>query len=266
MISPSSLHWDGRVARVAGVPIAITSLEGAVAWALHAVRGKAAKPAGAIRFVNTYCISLSSTTPDYGALLTGSGVNFPDGAPVAWTARRKGVPARQVRGPSFFETLLAHGVDAGVRHYFFGTDRETLVKLETALCTRFPGLQIAGMAAPPFGTVADIVTDEAVANIAATAPDVVWVGLGAPKQDFVAEELGRRLPGTLCIGVGAAFAFAAGTQPVAPAAMRRLGLEWVHRLLVEPQRLWRRYLFGNSRFIALAAGDLWSSRRKAASL
>lgn len=243
-----------KTVRVAGVPFRATALEVAARETVD--RCVEHRDAPAIRLMNAYCVALASDDPEYFALVTSSGINYPDGAPVAWVMRRGGTPeAKQVRGPSFFLKVIELGTARGMRHYFFGTTDETLSLLEERLKKDQPDVVVAGLGAAPFGPVSEILTDEVVEEIRATNPDIVWVGLGTPKQDFVAVELAKRL-GVPCAGVGAAFDFAAGTQPEAHPLIRRFGLEWAYRLSTEPRRLWRRYLWGNTRFITLAARQL----------
>lgn len=110
---------------------------------------------------------------------------------------------------------------------------------------------LAGAESPPFRDLTDDERREQDDRIQASRADIVWVGLGTPKQDFEAERLAEALP-LLAAAVGAAFDFTAGTVKPAPAWMQRSGLEWAHRLASEPRQLWRRYLIGNARFVSIA--------------
>jgi N-acetylglucosaminyldiphosphoundecaprenol N-acetyl-beta-D-mannosaminyltransferase len=129
-----------------------------------------------------------------------------------------------------------------------GATDETLTKLSDEARTRYPGLHIVDCYAPPFGPVEQTIDEACMARIAAAKPDIVWIGMGTPKQDFAAARLAERLPGVY-IGVGAAFDFVAGSVREAPKWVQNSGFEWAYRLCSEPRRLWRRYLFGNARFI-----------------
>jgi N-acetylglucosaminyldiphosphoundecaprenol N-acetyl-beta-D-mannosaminyltransferase len=111
-----------------------------------------------------------------------------------------------------------------------------------------PGLRIAGTYAPPFGPIEDEWLSELVSAIDRSDASIVWVAMGTPKQDWVSDHLARRTS-RLVVGVGAAFDFAAGNRAEAPQILQMLALEWLFRLLTEPKRLWRRYLFGNIRFL-----------------
>ncbi len=237
-------------------------MRSAVDWTIDlAKQPKGPGTAISIRLMNAYCVALASDDPRYLGLVSESGVNFPDGAPVAALMRHVGHPeATQVRGPSFFMSTIDRGREVGLRHYFFGTTTKTLESMTQHLVNTFPGMSIAGMDEAVFGDVDDIVTEDVVDRMRQCQPDIIWVGLGTPKQDYVAAELARLLE-TPCAGVGAAFDFVAGTQPEAPDFMRRAGMEWLFRLVTEPRRLWKRYLWGNSRFLSIAAHDVVASRR-----
>ncbi len=226
---------------VGGVSIARASLDEAVSDALeHAGNHDGA----CLRFTNTWCIVLADRDPKYKALLNGSGENFADGRPVAdFIARRSGQADSHVRGPSFFEAVLDRGRAQGVRHVFYGADEKTLAKLTAMVAKKYPGAVVAAAIAPPFGTAEQLSSEERLAEIRAARPDIVWVGLGTPKQDHVATRIATEL-GVTTAAVGAAFDFLAGTKSVAPMWMRRVKLEWLFRFASEPKRLWERYTVG----------------------
>jgi N-acetylglucosaminyldiphosphoundecaprenol N-acetyl-beta-D-mannosaminyltransferase len=236
---------------LSGITVERTSLDDAALEFLQAVASGA--PAEAHRFVNSYTFALADTRPAYKSLLTQSGVNLPDGKPLVAVLNRlngSGRPFAQVRGPSFFEKCLDEGRALGVRHFFLGGSPELLESLKVAVERRHPGTHVVGMISPPFRPLTDAERAVQDLDIVASAAQVVWVGLGTPKQDFEAQRICDTL-GVTTAGVGAAFDFVAGTKPEAPKWMRQLSLEWLFRLMSEPRRLWRRYLFGNTRFLKL---------------
>ncbi|WP_241032189.1 WecB/TagA/CpsF family glycosyltransferase [Rhodococcus pseudokoreensis] len=218
-----------------------------------------------IRFSNAYCVALASRDLGYRRQLQDAGVNFPDGAPIALYMQRNGgsefAQSLRVRGPSFFELALRRGVDEGVRHFFLGSTTETMNRLVAAAHQRNPGIKIVGTYAPPFGPVSAELLNEATKRIADSKPDIVWVGMGTPKQDWVTAELSR-MTSTTCAGVGAAFDFLAGTVREAPLWIQQSGLEWLFRLAMEPRRLWKRYLIGNFTFVYHAERYLHHGRRR----
>lgn len=243
---------------VAGTPFRATTLASAAAWMVDTAVDPDA-PAVAVRLANAYCVALASQQPEYQRVLAGDGVTFPDGAPVVAAMnllRAKGEPgARRVRGPSFFREVLERGVDRGVRHFFLGSTPETLAALESAVRKSYPGVMVVGSYSPPFAAVDEAYLADLVERASTWAADIVWVGMGTPKQDFIATALAQGA-GVHAAGVGAAFDFAAGTVREAPAWVQRSGLEWAYRFATEPRRLWQRYVFGNSRFIALVVRQL----------
>lgn len=243
---------SGRLVLVGGIPFVATTITSAAQEVVRSVM-LGGRPEGSLRLANAYSVAQAATDRDYRALLTGPGWNLPDGVPVATIIRAKtrhgDEPAGQVRGPSFMRAVVEEGSSVGVRHFLLGGTDQELAGLAAALRTENPQVVVAGTYAPPFGPPSEKMYREATALITAARPHIVWVSLGTPKQDFVARELTRRA-GVLAVGIGAAFGFLAGTLPEAPVALRRLGLEWLFRLCCEPRRLWRRYLFGNVRFIA----------------
>ena len=216
------------------------------------------------RLVNAYTLALASRDATYEEVLLGPGINLPDGLPLAkllaWV--NPDIHVDRVRGPSLFEDCLDRGRPLRVRHYLLGSTEETLDRLTREIQRRFPGTEIVGTESPPFRALSE---DERIAQrdrIRASEAHLVWVALGTPKQDFEALRLMQEA-GVTTVAVGAAFGFAAGTVPQAPEWMRRRGLEWGFRLATEPRRLWRRYLFGNARFLWLAAAHVHRARHRA---
>lgn len=220
-----------------------------------------------VRLTNAYSVALANDDPGYAGVLAKPGLNFPDGTPLVWAMRWRaptGSLCETVRGPSLFRGVLASGRGSLVRHFFLGTTPETLGRLRSCLDFQYPGVVVAGMYAPEFGPLSQAFYADCVARIAECNPDVVWVGLGTPKQDFAAAELSRRT-GVVHVAVGAAFDFVAGTTPEAPAFFQNSGFEWLYRFWREPRRLWKRYVFGNLRFLIVVASDLVRQNRSAPS-
>lgn len=196
----------------------------------------------------------------YRAQLNDGDLNVPDGAPVAWAARLQGFRAERLPGTDSLHLVARWGIGRELRHFLYGSTEETLAQMRTNLERVYPGIRIVGYEAPPFRQVDDAELDATVAAIRRAQADVVWVGLGAPKQDVIGDRLRARSAAPVIMCVGAAFDFVAGTKRRAPAWMRRVGLEWLHRLLTEPGRLWQRYLVGNTKFVLGVATDLLGRR------
>ena len=149
--------------------------------------------------------------------------------------------------------ILAVSAEKGWRHYFYGSTPETLQLLRKKVEERYPGVVISGMMSPPFREMTPQEDAQAVAEINATKPDFVWVGLGAPKQERWMAAHEDRVQ-ALMIGVGAAFDYEAGNIKRAPMWMQKHNLEWLYRLMQDPKRLFHRYLKTNVKYL------LWTWR------
>jgi N-acetylglucosaminyldiphosphoundecaprenol N-acetyl-beta-D-mannosaminyltransferase len=180
----------------------------------------------------------------------------PDGMPVAWALRLAGHrQADRVYGPDLMLALFDQGRRTGVRHFLYGATPEILAQLQAALVARFPGADVAGHHSPPFR---DLTADEerdVAARINASGADIVWVGLGTPKQELWMGRMRDRLAASMLIGVGAAFDFHAGVKRQAPRFVQRSGFEWLFRLACEPRRLAWRYAVAVPNFIGLATAQ-----------
>ena len=186
-------------------------------------------------------------------IVNGGGLATPDGMPLVWLCRAAGHrDAGRVYGPDLMLALCRRSQVTGHRHYFYGGTPDVTEELVDRLLWQFPKLQVAGWHAPPFRPPDTPEEPAVLAKIDSARPDVVWVGLGTPKQDYW---VGRHRPLLIhpaaLIAVGAAFDFHAGRLPQAPRWMQRAGLEWLFRLAHEPRRLAHRYLVYNPLFILL---------------
>ena len=206
-----------------------------------------------IHLANAYTVALADKSVEYRQVLAAPALVFPDGRPIGWISRLRGQTPRlaQVRGPQLFLDVLDHGRSAGIRHYLLGSTPEVLALLESRLTKMFPGIRIVGVESPPFRPVSAVEYEAQDERIRSSEAHIVWVGLGTPKQDVEAQRLSGSVP-VVAIAIGAAFDFAAGTLPEAPVWVRKIGMEWSYRLLREPKRLWKRYFFGNARFLKAA--------------
>ncbi len=202
----------------------------------------------AVHFANSHSVSIAQADAEYRRILS-HGLTYPDGAPVAAVMRLRGnKSARRVRGPSAFEGVLRSTAAGPSRHFFLGSTQQTLDSLAERVEREYGLVTIAGCYSPPFAPADAAFIDDCANRIRETDPDLVWVGLGTPKQDAVAHVLAGRV-GVPVLAVGAAFDFLAGTLKEAPEWVQSSGFEWLYRLKLEPARLWRRYLFGNAQFL-----------------
>lgn len=230
---------------------------------LDAAAGEILRAAGAgractVHLCNAYTLSLGHRDPSLRETLNRGDLNLADGMPLVWIGRGLGFAGmvRRVYGPDLMRTVIDRGRAEGLRHYLYGSTPAVVRRLAASLEEAYPGADIVAADSPPFRALRPGEADALVERVRTTGADVVWVGLGTPKQDRFLAEFGPRL-GTTLVAVGAAFEFLAGTKPQAPRFLRDHGLEWAYRLAREPRRLWRRYLVGNVVFLAgVATGGL----------
>lgn len=180
----------------------------------------------------------------------------PDGMPTVWIGKIQGHKnIKRVYGPELMQKICGIFGKNGYRNYLYGSSPDVLGKLREKLNKKYPGLIISGIFSPPFRQLSKDEDDKVIEDINSSNSDIVWVGLGSPKQDLWMYEHRGRINAPVLIGVGAAFDFIAGTKPQAPRWMRDSGFEWLFRLITEPKRLWRRYLINNLLFIWYVAVD-----------
>ena len=201
------------------------------------------------------CISNVHTTvmayhdEKYRKVQNEAAMALPDGKPLSIVSRMRGFrSAERVPGPDLMPELFRLSEKKGYSHYFYGSTQDTLDKLQEAILKEYPMLNIAGMYSPPFRKLTDEEDQEIINRINETNADFIWVGLGAPKQEYWMAEHKGKVCG-LMLGVGAGFDFHAGTVKRAPRWMQEWCLEWLYRLLQDPKRLIRRYADTNLSFI-----------------
>lgn len=188
-------------------------------------------------------------------------LNATDGMPLVWMARRLGVRGERVPGPDLMLAVMDRGRARSARHYLYGGAPGVAEGLERRLVADLQGLEVVGASYPPFRPLTAAELEADLERIQAASPDFVWVGLGAPKQEYWVEEARSRLQVAGILAVGAAFDFHSGSKRRAPQWMQQSGTEWLFRLASEPRRLLRRYAATNTRFLFLAIWQL--VRRKA---
>lgn len=227
---------------ILGLRISAIDLDAATDWAERTIRQE--RPAY-ICHVNVHTLAESWRDAGLLAALSSATVAAPDGMPLVWLARRQGRPQTgRVYGPDFMAALLERTTawtDRPCRHFFYGSTPGVMDGLLAALRNRYPAAVIAGALAPPFRPLTPDETEQHCAIINASHADVVWVGLGAPRQEIWMHRHRPLLKAALLAGVGAAFDFIAGNKAQAPVWMQRAGLEWCFRLATEPMRLGPRY-------------------------
>lgn len=209
----------------------------------------------AIHFCNAYNVAIAAKDANYAELVNSGTYTFSDGVPITWVGKKARPDLvnewTRVYGPDVMTGVLSQSTGTSPRHYLLGSTPEVLQALITRIHTAFPNANVVGSESPSFGTPSAEELTARDERIRQSGASIVWVGLGTPKQDYEVARLARQLP-LVAVAVGAAFDFLSGSKPQAPTWMQRSGLEWVFRLGTEPGRLWHRYLWGNSIFLAEA--------------
>lgn len=244
--------------RILGVNIAVTNMQDTIELILSQIdelKGKF------ICLSNVHTTVMSDQDEEYKKIQNAAFLALPDGSPLALLQRLRGYKgAEQVAGPDLMPALWKATENTGISHYFYGSSQETIDALRAQLQKKYPGLAIAGMEAPPFRPLTEEEDREAVRKINESGAQIVWVGLGAPKQERWMYEHQSSV-NALMLGVGAGFDFHAGTVKRAPAWMRNHYLEWLYRLTQDPKRLWKRYVETNGKFILLSVKDAFSWKK-----
>jgi len=203
-----------------------------------------------ITLTNPYCVTLCRKDPEMQKAVKMAQLTLPDGIGIVLAARMLGYGSshcHRVIGPLLMLKLCDLGRRYGYRHYFYGGTDRVAKQLAERLSKIYPGLEIAGTYCPPFRRLLAVEDKHIVEKINSTKPDIVWVGLGAPKQEiWMSEHIGR-ITATAMIGVGAAFDYHSGNARWAPSWVRDYGLEWLHGVIYRPRRsvikLWGSFLF-----------------------
>jgi N-acetylglucosaminyldiphosphoundecaprenol N-acetyl-beta-D-mannosaminyltransferase len=237
---------------IIGTPVAATTYAGAVEWILE--HAALADLPYAVEAANTHVLSLARHNPDFGRSLEQFDLILPDGMPLVWALNASLTPSEKltsrVYGPTLMlETLKATQGLPQFRHFLLGGKQSTLDKLSSSFSQRFPTTHIAGSHSPPFGPWPEDENETIFQKIRDSRANLIWVGLGCPKQEHWIAQHKHLLPPGIYFGIGAAFAFHAGEVKQSPPLFQKLGLEWAYRLAMEPRRLFKRYLTHNSLFL-----------------
>jgi N-acetylglucosaminyldiphosphoundecaprenol N-acetyl-beta-D-mannosaminyltransferase len=247
---------------VLGVPVAVTDYEHTMDWIDAMV---ARRERGYICAASVYPLMVCQDDPELRDAVLGSSLTVPDGQPLVWAMNALGEasPSR-VYGPDLMARYCERSAATGTRMFLYGgRNQGALVQLTLNLRRRYPGLRIVGGYAPPYRELTEDERQRVIDEIGGSGADVVWVGIGVPKQEKWMACMRKELEAPVLIGVGAAFDFHAGITPQAPERVQNLGLEWLFRLIQEPRRLWRRYLRYNPRFIVGFVRQYLRHRRRA---
>jgi N-acetylglucosaminyldiphosphoundecaprenol N-acetyl-beta-D-mannosaminyltransferase len=256
---PHPVEHPGTV-DVLEVPLALTDYARTLRWMSEMIEQHAR---GYVCVCNVHTVMASREDSELRESLLASSINVPDGQPLVWAINSLGHSlGGRVYGPELMSRACAQAAERGHRFYLYGgRNQGALVQLALNLRKSHPGVRIVGGYSPPHRPLNEEERDAVVDEINRSRADVVWVGIGVPKQEKWMAQMRPLLDVPLLVGVGAAFDFHAGLVPQAPNWLQEAGLEWAYRLAHEPRRLWRRYLRYNPRFLSAFARQLAEHRR-----
>ena len=242
------IYWSGMLVReaVLGVRFAVTNMSEAVLY----IRDHICELEGKyICLSNVHTTVMAHENPDYLEVQNGAALVLPDGAPISKILRHRGHKgADRVAGPDLMKAMFISAMDGKLPMYFYGSSEKTIELLEKNIRKKYPGIDLRGFESPPFRQLTEEEDREAVERINSSGAQIVWIGLGAPKQEkWMRDHQDRIKP--LMIGVGAGFDFHAGTIKRAPEWVQSIGMEWLFRLFQDPGRLVRRYVITNIKFM-----------------
>jgi N-acetylglucosaminyldiphosphoundecaprenol N-acetyl-beta-D-mannosaminyltransferase len=240
------VHSTLQTYPVCSVPIAVAdTLTAAGRIVTDAVAGTSLQ----VHLCNAYTLSLVDRDPQLRSALLEADLNLADGTPVAWLGRQNGMTG-PVRGARLVGEVARLGKGL-VHHYFYGGKEGVADRMAEELRRVVPSISVVGTETPPFRPLTDEDVDGLVERVRESGANLLWIGLGTPRQDYLVRRLADELAMPI-VPVGAAFDFWSGEVSEAPAILHGSGLEWLHRLASEPRRLWHRYLVGNPRFLFAA--------------
>jgi N-acetylglucosaminyldiphosphoundecaprenol N-acetyl-beta-D-mannosaminyltransferase len=232
--------------------VAVTTYDKAIEWI------KAAALLGdrayAVEAANTHVAALARHDNSFGQAMAKFDLITPDGMPLVWSVNNQLDDTEKLTDRVYGPTLMLKTIEATqdqseFKHFLFGGKQSTLDKLQTRFSNNYPTTNITGGYSPPFGDWPDDEFDRICQKISDSKANLVWVGLGCPKQERWIAQHKDQLPPAVYFGIGAAFAFHAGEVKQAPAWIQKCGIEWAYRLFKEPRRLFKRYFTYNSLFL-----------------
>jgi len=242
-----SSQFDHEHADVLGVGISAIDLKASLELA---DRWIAAGIPGYVCVTGVHGVMEAQSDPDLRRILNEAAINLPDGMPMTWLGRLQGFKRmNRVFGPDFMAAMCKVSVKRGYRNFFYGGQPGVAELLSETLQRRFPGLQVVGSYTPPFRALTLEEEQNLLAQVAQAKPHIAWIGLSTPKQEKFMGAFVERLRVPLLVGVGAAFDYHTGKIRDCPQWIKLAGLQWLHRLLQDPKRLWKRYLKNNPAFV-----------------
>lgn len=250
-----------KICDILGVHVCVTNMNEVVSIIkkhIEELRGKY------ICVSNVHTVVMAYENSEYRKIQNNAAYVLPDGKPLSIVSRKRGyAEAERVAGPDLMQELFKDAQQNGteLKHYFYGGSKETIEKLQENLKKNYPNLKVAGYFSPPYRALNQKEDEEVVKRINESGADILWVGLGAPKQEYWMSQHEGRI-NSIMLGVGAGFDFHAETVKRAPEWMQRHCLEWLYRMLQDPRRLFKRYAATNGKFVRLVLRENRQYRRK----
>jgi N-acetylglucosaminyldiphosphoundecaprenol N-acetyl-beta-D-mannosaminyltransferase len=247
VVAVSDSEFVHEYANVLGVKVSAIDLGRAVEMADRWIAGE---NRGYICVTGVHGIMEAQSDSELQYILNHAFINTPDGMPMSWVGRLQGFSKMdRVFGPDLMASLCGISVERNYRHFLYGGETGVAELLKEKLESKFPGLQIVGTYTPPFRNLTDEEEEEIFRRLQELQPHILWVGLSTPKQERFMARYVDRLQVPLMVGVGAAFDYHTGRISDCSNWIKRAGLQWLHRLLQDPKRLWKRYLRNNPAFL-----------------
>jgi N-acetylglucosaminyldiphosphoundecaprenol N-acetyl-beta-D-mannosaminyltransferase len=250
-MSGEKLDNEAKYPRVtiAGVGVSAVGMENALEAISEWVRGNRKE---FICLANVFGIVESRHNSELKAAYANAGISTADGVPLVWASHLLGEKrTARVYGPDLMLAACQRSLMTRWSHYFYGGAPGIAERMAKRLSSEFPGLRIAGCKSPPFRKMREEEIQADIESINLSQADILWIGLGAPRQEIWMDQHRKRLTPAVLVAVGAAFDFFSGNKPTPPQWMQNSGLGWLFRLMTEPRRLWKRYLINNPIFIGM---------------
>lgn len=220
-----------------GTQVSVTNIQKAPGQ----IQELAKKEPGYICLPDGYVIVSATKNKKLQGILNNSLITFPDGSPLVMYAKRQG--EKELGSVSGF-WLVKELMKTELSHYFYGSSDKELAKIKENLSAEFPEAKIAGFKSPPWVKLEDIETNAALQNdfetIQKIAPDIIWIGMNSPKQDYLMAHYSTMLPNSILIGIGGVYDYLSGSMTISPEWVKKIGLRWVYRVAQNPKRIFKK--------------------------
>jgi N-acetylglucosaminyldiphosphoundecaprenol N-acetyl-beta-D-mannosaminyltransferase len=244
------------------IPLYDQGMDAAVRHVMETCSGKGEMENRCISATGAHGLIISKKDREFAEILRGFHMNLPDGRPGAVVGRLKGAKKmEQCTGPEFFRHIMETSAHTKVKHYFCGGKEGVAEDLKIACEQKFGNRNVVGCYSPPFRKMTEEELEVLGEKINRSGADIVWIGLSTPKQEYFAHTLSSFIRVHFIVTVGAAFDFHSGKLRKAPRFIQNMGLEWLFRLILEPRRLWKRYIEIVPKFMYYSTIELLTNKK-----